>query len=125
MSERVDTTALRDGTYWLERDSIRHALEHAATADGFRHDWYSEDVAPLVATMRKSADEIDALRAKVEDVRMALLDALPPYNFELNPNGSEDPYRSAYVEGIHDVYASVLAALDQPEPESRVEGTTR
>jgi hypothetical protein len=43
------------------------------------------------------------------------LQSVVPYNFELNYDGTEDKLRAAYVEGVHDSWATVRAMLDADE----------
>lgn len=69
-----------------------------------------EVVAPLIAAA--------ALRDAAEDLTSHI-----PVNFELRPDGSEDPIRAAYVEAAHDLWAELRerARALSPDPEKGAE----
>jgi hypothetical protein len=49
----------------------------------------------------------DAVRAEALEQAAEEVAGLVPYNFELRPDGTEDPVRAAYVEGHHGAWSAL------------------
>lgn len=51
---------------------------------------------------------VDLLLLLLDQVAAEIVRITPPINSNLRPDGSEDPIMSAYIEGLHDAWATVL-----------------
>lgn len=59
--------------------------------------------------LRAAVEEI--IQARLERVGQAIIQASPPINYELRPDGREDPQAAAYVQGFkeaHDVVDELI-----------------
>lgn len=83
------------------------AVVKAMTHGGYRCESHLIRVVSRIVAAHEAAARAEGAQAVYD----ALMAAVPPLNYELKYDGSEDPHAAAYVEGFKDAWQAADEAL--------------